>query len=84
MPTDTTLLQAILTAVCALAEKLTGERVSVFVDIGDGQIIALTGGQVKWEASNCFGRIAEPNSMLERPLASHDAIERVPTVSVQQ
>jgi hypothetical protein len=81
---DIQLLKAIFTGVCALAERLTGERMTVFVDIGEGQTIALIGDQVRWEeASNCFGPLAEPNSMLERPLASHDAIERARPVSVQ-
>jgi hypothetical protein len=80
---DTKLLQAIFTAVCALAEKLTGEHITAHVDLGDGQIVGLTGGQVSWAPSDFYGPPAEPHSKLATPLASRGAIEREPSASAQ-
>jgi hypothetical protein len=42
------LISGVLTAVIALAEKLTGERLTVYVHTEAGGDVAICGGPVQW------------------------------------
>ena len=46
--TEREILGGVLTAVIALAEKLTGERLTVYVHTEAGGDVAICGGPVQW------------------------------------
>jgi len=76
---ESKLLEAVFTAVCALAKKLTGERMTIFVENTDGQRVAIIGDSVRWAVPlDCCDPRPEPRSMLGMPLTSHGATERAP------
>lgn len=58
MLTERDALVAIFNAVTALAERLTGERMCVSVEMENGQTICLSGGTVQWNASSAFPAVA--------------------------
>ena len=84
MLSDTKRLEAIFSGICALAEKITGERMTIYVETGDGQTIGLTGTNVSWVALDCFYRPEEPRSKLATPAGLHGAIEQEPAGFVRQ
>ena len=81
MLTDTKRLETIFSG---LAEKLTGERMTVSVEIGPGHVLGLTGANVSWAPSGCYGQYGEPRSKLAVPAGLRGAIEREPAGFVRQ
>lgn len=58
MVSDRHALIAVMNAILGLAERLTGERMTVPIDIGNGETIFVSGANVDWNPSAGGGAVS--------------------------
>jgi hypothetical protein len=71
--TDRDCLLSIFNAICGLAERLTGERMIVRVELGGGGVFDLSGSDVTWEKA-CPEAVAAPTYPHAEPAPKSPAL----------